>query len=141
MNLRDILRVKGNHVHTISPLATLADVVRQLVEFNCGSLVVHDGDEMVGIITERDILRVCAQRTATLNEILVEECMTSEVIAGLPDDEIEAVMGILTHRRIRHLPVVDGLQLVGMISIGDLVKAHHDRLCVENEYLKHYIYS
>ena len=139
MMLREILRVKGRAVHTIGPRATLADVVQKLVECNCGSLVVCDGDAMVGIITERDILRTVASRPVPLSNIAVEERMTRDAITGLPEDEVEEVMGLMTRQRIRHLPVLEDGKLAGIISIGDVVKAHHDRLCMENEYLMHYI--
>ena len=141
MNLREILSVKGRAVHTIGPRATLADVVQKLVELNCGSLVVCDGDAMVGIITERDLLRTMAARTNPLSDIVVEERMTREALTAVPEDEVEEVMGLMTRHRIRHLPVLEDGKLAGIISIGDVVKAHHDRLCMENEYLMHYIQS
>ena len=139
MNLQQILQHKGSTVYKTSPRATLADVVAQLVQYNIGSLVVCDGDNMVGIISERDILRTCASNGGRLGETLVEQCMTRRVITGSPTDEVETTMGQLTENRIRHLPVMDGDRLVGMISIGDVVKAHHDSLCLENHYLKSYL--
>jgi CBS domain-containing protein len=141
MKLSDILRIKGNSVLTIGPRATLADVVSTMVEHNCGSLVVCDGDALVGIITERDILRACASQARSLREIPVEERMTREVITGLASDPISGVMGLMTERRIRHLPVLVEGKLAGLVSIGDIVKAEHSTLSVENQYLKHYIQS
>ncbi|MCO6459351.1 MAG: CBS domain-containing protein [Pirellulaceae bacterium] len=142
MRVKEILEFKGDTVHTIQPQATLADVVRKLVDYNCGSLVVCDGERMVGIITERDILRACADLQAPLGEVSVAARMSQQLVTGAPDDEVEDVMGLLTERRIRHLPVVDeDGRLAGLISIGDVVKAHHQRLSVENHYLKSYIQS
>ena len=141
MLLREILHVKGRMVHTIGPRATLADVVQKLVELNCGSLVVCDGDAMVGIITERDLLRTMALQTKPLDDFAVEERMTRDALTAVPEDEVEEVMGLMTRHRIRHLPVLEDGKLAGIISIGDVVKAHHDRLCMENEYLMHYIQS
>lgn len=141
MKLSDILRTKGRSVLTIGPRATLAEVVSTMVEHNCGSLVVCDDDALVGIITERDILRVCASETRSLREIIVEERMTRDVITGLASDPISAVMGLMTERRIRHLPVLEDGKLAGLVSIGDVVKAEHSTLSVENQYLKHYIQS
>lgn len=141
MKLSDILRTKGHSVLTIGPRATLAEVVSTMVEHNCGSLVVCDGDALVGIITERDILRVCASDTRSLREIVVEERMTRDVITGLASDPISSVMGLMTERRIRHLPVLEDGKLAGLVSIGDVVKAEHSTLSVENQYLKHYIQS
>ncbi len=142
MKLKDILHEKGRSVHTILPEAMLSDVVAKLVENNCGSLVVCDEDgQMVGIITERDILRACASRAGTLDEMPVEKFMTDKVVTGSLDDQVESVMGLLTRKRIRHLPVLENGKLAGMVSIGDVVKAQHDRLTMENYYLKEYIQS
>lgn len=146
MNLQAILRVKGPAVHTIPPDATLDDVVQKLVDRNCGSLVVclpggGGHGTMTGIITERDILRACAARRGPLTELKVADVMTRDVITGTPSDSIEDTMGLMTERRCRHLPILEGDQLVGIISIGDVVKAHHDEVAMENHYLKSYIQS
>jgi CBS domain-containing protein len=111
------------------------------VECNVGSLVVLDGEDMVGIITERDILRACAASKRSQEELSVRDHMSAKVITGVPDDYVEDVMGLMTARRIRHLPIVHENRLVGIISIGDVVKAHHAKLRLENHYLKTYIQS
>ncbi|MEQ8789821.1 MAG: CBS domain-containing protein [Pirellulaceae bacterium] len=141
MILRDILRTKGSSVHSIHPSATLAEVVNRLVEHNCGSLVVCENEQMVGIITERDILRACAFNGGTLAEKLVRDSMTTNVTIGSPDDSIGDTMGLMTDRRIRHLPILEEGKLAGLISIGDVVKSQHDNLEVENHLLKNYIQS
>jgi CBS domain-containing protein len=142
MKLKDILHEKGRSVLTISPEAMLSDVVAKLVEHNCGSLVVCDEHgRMIGIITERDILRACATHAGTLDEMPVEKFMTHNVVTGSLDDQVDSIMGVLTRKRIRHLPVLEKGKLVGMVSIGDIVKAQHDRLSMENHYLKEYIQS
>ena len=146
MKLMDILRVKGSTVYTISPQAKLTDVVRKLVDHNIGSLVVcedlgcHSG-RVLGIITERDILQACAESETSLAERTVEEAMTKDLVVGSPFDTIDYTMGVMTEHRVRHLPVMDGDDLKGMISIGDVVKAHHHLAVVENHYLKSYIQS
>jgi CBS domain-containing protein len=145
MLLQDILRNKGSQVLSIEPSATLDDVVQKLVRHNCGSLVVCQAQAndrqgpMVGIVTERDILRACAARRGTLDSIRVADVMTTEVITGAPHDPVENAMGLMTGNRVRHLPVLDDGQLVGMISIGDVVKAQHDQFAIENHHLKAYI--
>jgi CBS domain-containing protein len=139
--LSDILQAKGTNVFTIGPRATLADVVSAMVEHNCGSLVVCELDKVVGIISERDILRACATRDRPLSDVRVEERMTRNVITGSANDKISDVMGWMTEMRIRHLPVLEKGKLAGMVSIGDIVKAEHSLLSVENQYLKHYIQS
>ncbi len=141
MQLRDILGVKGRIVHTCSPDDTLIDVVDLLVGHNIGSLVVCQDGDMVGIITERDILRASAATRGPLDGAKVRDRMTRLPIVASPYDAVTEVMGVLTEHRIRHLPVVERGQLVGIISIGDLVKAQHDELSRENHYLKSYIQS
>jgi CBS domain-containing protein len=130
-------------VHTIGRNATLEDVVQKLVRNNCGSLVVCDdaasSSRMVGIITERDILRACAKHHRPLSTLQVAEVMTADVAVGLPCDSVEDTMGLMTRLRIRHLPVVEDGQLLGLVSIGDIVKTQHDRLTMENFYLKSYL--
>jgi CBS domain-containing protein len=141
MTLQQILHAKGRQVFSISPDKTLQDVVDMLVDRNCGSLLVCDGPRMVGIITERDILRACAEQNEPLSSIPVEVRMTRNVVTCSPDEDVETVMGLMTEHRVRHMPLVDSDKLVGLISIGDIVKAQHDHLCLENHYLKSYIQS
>ncbi len=148
MLLQEILRHKGSHVHSISPSATLDEVVRKLVEYNCGSLVVCEhgaGGEstgrIVGIITERDILRAYATHSESLQELTVHDVMSRDLLTGTPHDSIEETMGLMTERRVRHLPILEDDRLAGLISIGDVVKAHYDEVTMENHYLKSYIQS
>lgn len=145
MTLQDILRAKGSSVLTIKPDATLEDVVQKLVKHNCGSLVVCDdgcdSGRMLGIITERDILRACAAKKVPLTNHKVADTMTKEVITGSPSDSVEDTMGLMTEHRVRHLPVVENQKLLGIVSIGDIVKAQHDSLTMENHYLKSYIHG
>lgn len=139
--VREILQTKGDAVYSIKPTETLAAAVRQLNEHNCGSLVVCDGDQLIGIITERDILHAVADLEEQLRQISVESRMTADVITGNLEDRVDDVMGVMTDNRIRHLPVVEEGRLAGLISIGDVVKAHHAQLSIENHYLKSYIQS
>ena len=141
MKLQDILQSKGSHVHQIAPTATLADVVAKLMKCKCGSLVVMDGEQLAGIITERDILAACDSSDGPLDALTVESRMTADVISAHPKDTVDAVMGLLTEKRIRHLPVLEEDRLVGLISIGDVVKAHYNQLTAENHHLKMYIQS
>ncbi len=144
MKLQEILMVKGSTVYTISPETTLQEVVGTLVEHRIGALVVCRGDatggeELLGIVTERDILHWCGVGSRPLSEVTAGEAMCSTLITGTPDDEVERVMGLMTTHRIRHLPVLCEGRLAGMISIGDVVKAQHDRLAMENRFMKDYI--
>ncbi len=141
MRVREILRSKGDTVYQISPSASLADVVDRLVRFNCGSLLVAEGDTIIGIITERDILRASAAHRTHLDQFSVRDHMTRDLVTGHPDDEVSSVMGLMTRHRIRHLPIMDQGRLAGLISIGDVVKSQFDALAIENHYLKTYIQS
>ena len=141
MFVRDILQTKGLAVHSCHPEDTLADVVDLLVGHNIGSLVVLQDDEMVGIITERDILRATAVTRGPLEFVRVHERMTRCPVVASPGEDVANTMGVMTERRIRHVPVVENGRLVGIISIGDIVKAQHDELSRENHYLKSYIQS
>ena len=138
MKLRDILYDKGKQVHSTSPGETLGDVAGKLVQHNCGALVVLEDGRMIGIISERDVLKACAELDEPL-DAAVGDRMTRELITGTPEDEVEHVMGLLTRHRIRHLPVLEGDELAGVISIGDIVKAQYDDLSNENRFLKQYI--
>ncbi len=143
MQVRDILQSKGSAVLTCQPGDTLARVVELLVRYNIGSLVVQenkaDRQPMLGIITERDLLRFAAEKRGTLENTFVADRMTRDPYICHASDELHHAMGLMTEHRIRHLPVIDGDQIVGIISIGDIVKAQHDELSRENHYLKSYL--
>jgi CBS domain-containing protein len=150
MQIRDILKVKGTEVVTIGPGQTIHDAINKLNEHGIGALVVTDeGAEIVGIITERDVLRVCGSNYANLYEpttqkepdypALVQDAMTKELIIGIPGDDINYVMGIMSKNHIRHLPVLDNGSLKGIISIGDLVNARLEEKVFENRTLRSYI--
>ncbi|QDU93843.1 CBS domain-containing protein [Lignipirellula cremea] len=142
MFVRDILKVKGSKVYSINPDTMLSDVVDRLVSHNCGSLVVrNEAGDMIGIVTERDILKACAAKVGLLHELSTEKYMSTRLVTGLPDETIAVVMGRMTEKRIRHLPIMENGKLAGMVSIGDIVKAQHQQLSVENHYLKNYIQS
>lgn len=143
MTIRDILIVKGSHVYSTTPSETLQRVVELLVENNCGSLVVYDepnSRRMIGIITERDIMRACAAGKS-LRDTRVGDIMTRNVVTGTAEDSVADTMGLMTQRRVRHLPVLLEDELVGVISLGDVVKAQHDYLTAENHHLKNYIHD
>jgi CBS domain-containing protein len=140
MKIREILAVKGQHVHTIGPDRSILDAVALLLEHGIGALLVRDaGDAVAGIISERDILRICRDRGAALGRIQIADVMTRDLVVCVPDDDVDYAMGIVTKNRVRHLPVLDGGRVVGMISIGDLVKARLDAAEYENRYLREYI--
>ncbi len=144
MNLFDILKGKGSLVYTIAPDATLEEAAQEMIRHNVGSLVVCDrdlceGERLLGILAERDILRYCAIEQCSLREVTVGDAMVKVVITATPADTVESAMGVMTSSRIRHLPVLSEGRLVGLVSIGDLVKNQIEHLAMENHFMKTYI--
>ena len=141
MRLRDILDQKSHEVRTISPQASCDQVVAELVRFNIGSLIVRDAlaGPILGIITERDILRAVEANRSPLAQLPVAAVMTTALVFAAPDDDITVAMRLMTTHRVRHLPVVENDQLHGLVSIGDVVKAQHDELMMENHHMRSYI--
>jgi CBS domain-containing protein len=140
MKVRDLLQAKGTAVMTIHPEETLYDALAALVHHRIGSLVViDDAGKVAGIITERDLLRESVTHSEQIKDIKIREVMTTHLIIGVPDDDIGYIMGIMTQNRIRHLPIMQGQHLEGLISIGDVVKAQLEETEFENRYLKEYI--
>ena len=141
MLLKDLLEKKSKDVHTISSNASADDVVTELVRFNIGSLLVRDSPRgpILGIITERDILRALAAHGAPLEQLRVGMCMSRDLIVAQPEDDIIVAMRLMTMHRIRHVPVFHRGRLYGIVSIGDIVKAHHDELEMENYLMQSYI--
>lgn len=139
MQIADILRTKGDAVYVVEPDRPVSAAIALLVQHRVGALVVQAGDEIVGIISERDILRLADRDAERLGEIPVARVMTRELVVGVPDDDIMYVMEILTKNRIRHLPIVAEGRLVGIVSIGDVVNAVRSGLEAENRYLREYV--
>jgi len=122
MKIREILRKKGHDVVTVGPDHSVIEAVRMLVRHNIGGLVVMEGERPAGIITERDVLRLTADGPPSLESVQVGSVMTRELITAGPDDDLHELMDVMTERRVRHLPVMEDERLVGIVSIGDLVK-------------------
>jgi len=139
MRLSDILRVKGSEVVTIDPDRTALDAVRTLVDHNIGAVVVVDEGAPVGILSERDILRLTSKGSQELDRTLVADVMTREVVFAGETDLLPTAMETMTRHRIRHLPVIRGEELAGIVSIGDVVKALGSEFEEENQHLKQYI--
>ena len=139
MRIEEILRNKGHDVVTITESQSVLDAARILVDHNIGGLVVTEGERPTGILTERDILRLTARTPGELASIQVGTAMTRELITGRPEDRLADVMSVMTENKIRHLPVVQGDRLTGIISIGDLVNAFRIQAEDENSQLRQYI--
>jgi CBS domain-containing protein len=140
MFVSDVLSQKGGLVHTVSPETTLAEIAQQLSTRRIGAvLVMADGDRIAGIVSERDLVRAVAGHGAAAFELQARQVMTRDVVTCHPDDVIEHVMQLMTSGRFRHLPVIDRDELIGLISIGDVVKARLEETQHETEALKAYI--
>lgn len=127
MKIQNVLTTKGTQVITIHPEQSIREALHLLVSHNIGALVVIDRTgQIAGIISERDIIRAAAQDEALFSQP-VHAIMTSPVITGSPEDDLESVAHTMTEKRIRHLPVIDQGRLVGIVSIGDVVKAQRDK--------------
>jgi CBS domain-containing protein len=126
MTIASLLATKGNKVVTIQPEQSIREALRVLADHNIGALVAIDpGRRPVGILSERDVVRAAVRDEAVFG-LAVSQLMTRDVIVGAPGDDLSAVGHTMIQRRIRHLPVVEGGKLIGMISIGDIVKAQRD---------------
>lgn len=140
MFVSDILSQKGGLVFTVTPGTTVAQIAQQLSTRRIGSVLIMDAaDTVAGIVSERDLVRAMTQHGAGALELEARQVMTREVQTCHPDDSIEHVMATMTQGRFRHLPVVDHGELVGLISIGDVVKARLEETRHETEALKAYI--
>jgi CBS domain-containing protein len=122
LTIRQLLQLKGNDIWSITPHATVYDALRMMADKDIGALLVMENDRLVGIISERDYARKITLFGKTSRETLVSEIMTSTVFTIHPDQTIEEVMEMMTNKRIRHVPVVVDDRVLGVISIGDVVK-------------------
>ena len=129
--IKDLLKIKNKNIWTIEPGATVYDAISEMADKQIGALVVSEDKKVIGIITERDYARKVILQDKSSKDTLVREIMTERVIYVKPDQKIEDCMALMTKKHIRHLPVLDGDRLVGMISIGDVVKT----LISEKEFL------
>jgi CBS domain-containing protein len=135
----EILRGKGTDVLKIDASATVFDALTKVVEKNVGSILVTEDDKVVGIMTERDYLRKVAIHGRTSHDTQVRDIMSSPLVYVTPETTIEESMAIMTDRRIRHLPVVENDEVVGIVSIGDVVKFQSQEQTFQIQYLTEYI--
>jgi CBS domain-containing protein len=137
----EILEEKGHDVLRIEASASIYDAVKRMVDRNVGALLVMDGGEVAGIVTERDYLRRVALQGRPDEETPVREIMSSPLVVVTPETSIDECMALMTDRRIRHLPVVDGGEVAGIVSIGDVVKFKSKQQSFEIQFLHDYITS
>jgi CBS domain-containing protein len=139
ITVSDLLKTKGNQVWSISPNMSVLETLQFMAEKDVGALLVLENEKIVGIISERDFVRSIAKTERCVLNTTVLEYMTKKVISVRPNQSIEECMQLMTKEHIRHLPVVEGDKLVGLISIGDVVKGlmSYDQTMIDN--LQNYI--
>ena len=120
--VRQLLQAKGSQIYAIAPDARVFDALKLMAEKNVGALVVTEGGRLAGIMSERDYARKVILLSKSSHDIAVSDIMTAKVITVHPGQTVEECMALMTEKRIRHLPVTDGERVIGMLSIGDLVK-------------------
>jgi CBS domain-containing protein len=135
----DILAVKGSLVHGVRRTATVFEAIESMTRYNVGALVVTDEDQLCGIITERDYLRRVAVVGRTSKTTAVDEVMSTRLVCVSPGTTLDRCMQLMTERRIRHLPVLVGDRLTGIVSIGDIVKALIHEQATQIQHLTDYI--
>ena len=141
MTIQAILAGKGHEVATIGPDATLSEAVARLGEKRIGALPVVENDQVIGIISERDVIYCLRDRGADVLQWSVSQVMTAPAITADPSMSVMAAMAMMTQRRIRHLPVLCRGELAGIVSIGDLVKHRMERIEEEADAMRAYIQS
>lgn len=139
MLVRDILKTKGTKVHSIAPNQTVYDAIAKMDELNIGALIVLNDQKLTGIISERDYRSKVILKGRSSRSTNVSEIMSADVYFVNPSDSVETCMSIMTDKKIRHLPVMRKDKIMGVISIGDLVKAIISKQKFEIKNLRHYI--
>jgi CBS domain-containing protein len=139
--IKQLLDRKGRQVFSIAKGATVYDAIKKMAENDVGSLLVMDGDKLIGIVTERHYARNVFLKGKSSPTTRVEEIMQASVLFARPEQTVEECMAVMSKNRVRHLPVLDGERIVGVVSIGDLVNSQiaDQRFVIEQ--LEHYIRS
>ncbi len=139
--IKQVLAIKGNQVFTTAPNTLIVDAVKEMAQKKVGALIVLLNDEIKGVITEQDFTRRVILEDIDVAKTLVQDVMTHPVSIIRPEQNINEGMAIMTEKRIRHLPVIEDNKLIGLISIGDLVKEVISEQETIIEHLEHYIHS
>lgn len=139
--VRQLLEAKAPEIYAIAPDAPVVDAIRLMAEKRIGAVLVMEGSRLAGILSERDYARKIVLQGRSSSDTPVSTIMTADVITVRPDDSADHCMQIITEKRIRHLPVVRGGEVIGVVSIGDLVKAVIEDQQVELDQLQRYIAS
>ena len=139
MRIADILRTKGSEVATVTETTTVTSFLNELAVHNIGAMVVMNPDGVCGIVSERDIVRKLHHHGPDLLARPVSEIMTTEMVTCSPEDRIDDLAALMTNNRVRHIPVLENGRLVGIVSLGDVVKHRMEELQAERQQLHDYI--
>lgn len=139
MRIADVLRNKGASVATITPETSVSGLLTELSVHNIGAMVVVSPDGVIGIVSERDVVRALQERGADLLRLPVSEIMTTFVATCTPNDSVDSLSALMTTKRVRHIPVMENGRLTGIVSIGDVVKTRMEELEATQEQLQAYI--
>ena len=139
MTVKELLQEKQTEIHTIDKHTSIVQAMECLISKKISCLPILENDSLIGIISDKDIFKTIFENRSHFDELAVHNFMTEDVIVGVLDDDIEYIANMMTNNRIRHVPIVDGKKLIGLISIGDIVKAKEQDIKIENRYLKQFI--
>ena len=140
MKVSELLKIKGTRVITVGPNDTIYAAIQKLAENNIGALPVCDDKGMIlGIISERDLLKECYHRSEAIQRTKVKEVMTKDIVIGLPEDTLDYVVSVMTQKAIRHLPIMSGAKVEGIVSMRDIVEAQLQESMAQVRYLGTYI--
>ena len=139
MLIRDILKLKGGNVFNIAPKARVSEAVSHMVREDIGSLVVMEHGRMLGMVTFREVLRAIDAQDGNLGLLEIEDIMVRDPACGHPDDSVDYLRELMTNQHVRYLPVMDGGELLGVISFHDVAKTVIKQTSLENRLLKRYI--
>lgn len=139
MHVQAILGNKGSQIVSIASDATIQEACRLLAEHRIGAVLILESGRVAGVFSERDVVRAVAQHGERALQIPLSEVMSRNVLTCKPEDSVDDVMAVMTARRVRHLPVLEGDNLVGIVSIGDVVKYRLDEAALEVDSLREYV--
>jgi CBS domain-containing protein len=141
MSIKSILDSKSHSILSLLETESVLSAVKKMADAGVGSIIVLDGEELAGIFTERDLLKVCAKDHLKLDTILLKDVMTKNLTVANSEDSVDDVLGMMISKKFRHMPVLEGSKILGLISIGDAVKDKMDKAVEEANMLRQYIHG
>ena len=140
MLVKELLKTKGRDVITIGPSATIVEAMKILMDNKISCLPVkNESGQLEGIVSDRDIFRAVYEDNDGFKQMRVKEIMSTNLVIGVSDDDVKYIGGVMTSNRVRHIPIMENEKLVGLVSVGDIVKVQIESMEVENRYLRTYI--